>query len=53
MKIGKPVMTRVEKANPDHYTSDCHMAGHQIETGLKEPMEPEHPLELLRKAYGI
>jgi Fe-S oxidoreductase len=53
VKIGRPVMTRVEKADPDHYTSDCPMAGHQIETGLKEPMEPEHPLKLLRKAYGI
>ena len=53
VKIGKPVMNRVEKANPDHYTSDCPMAGHQIETGLKNPKEPEHPLKLLRKAYGI
>ena len=53
VKIGKPVMNRVEKANPDHYTSDCPMAGHQIETGLKDPKEPEHPLKLLRKAYGI
>ena len=53
VKIGKPVMNRVDKANPDHYTSDCPMAGHQIETGLKDPKEPEHPLKLLRKAYGI
>lgn len=53
VKIGRPVMNRVEKANPDHYTSDCPMAGHQIETGLKEPMAPEHPLKLLCKAYGI
>ncbi|MFZ9305718.1 MAG: heterodisulfide reductase-related iron-sulfur binding cluster [Steroidobacteraceae bacterium] len=53
VKIGKPVMSRVEKANPDHYTSDCPMAGHQIETGLKDAKEPEHPLKLLRKAYGI
>ena len=53
VKIGRPVMNRVEKANPDHYTSDCPMAGHQIETGLKEPMAPEHHLKLLCKAYGI
>ena len=53
VKIGRPVMNRVEKANPDHYTSDCPMSGHQIETGLKEPMAPEHPLKLLCKAYGI
>jgi len=53
IKIGKPVMTRVEKANPDHYTSDCPMAGHQIESGLANPPPPEHPLKLLRQAYGI
>jgi Fe-S oxidoreductase len=53
MKIGRPVMTRVENAHPDHYSSDCPMAGHQIESGLKEHKEPDHPLKLLRKAYGI
>jgi Fe-S oxidoreductase len=53
VKIGKPVMNRVAKASPDHYTSDCPMAGHQIETGLPEPKEPTHPLKLLRQAYGI
>jgi len=53
MKICRPVTTRVEKGNPDHYTSDCPMAGHQIENGLKEPKEPEHPLTLLRIAYGL
>jgi glycerol-3-phosphate dehydrogenase subunit C len=53
MKIGRPVMTRVENAHPDHYSSDCPMAGRQIESGLKEPKEPEHPLKLLRKAYGL
>jgi Fe-S oxidoreductase len=53
MKIGRPVMTRVENAHPDHYSSDCPMAGHQIESGLKEHKEPEHPLKLLRKAYGL
>jgi hypothetical protein len=30
------------------------MAGHQIESGLKEPTRPPtHPLKLLRIAYGI
>jgi glycerol-3-phosphate dehydrogenase subunit C len=53
VKIGKPVMQRVQNAHPDHYTSDCPMAGHQIESGLSEPQEPDHPLKLLRLAYGI
>ena len=29
------------------------MAGHQIESGLAEARAPEHPLRLLRMAYGI
>jgi glycerol-3-phosphate dehydrogenase subunit C len=53
VKIGRPVMQRVESANPDHYASDCPMAGHQIESGLKDPRPPTHPLRLLRIAYGI
>jgi glycerol-3-phosphate dehydrogenase subunit C len=55
MKIGRPVMTRVENAKPAHYTSDCPMAGHQIQSGLQElaDQEPEHPLKLLRLAYGL
>lgn len=53
MKICRPVVNRVEKTAPDHYTSDCPMAGHQIKNGLKQKQEPEHPLSLLRKAYGL
>jgi Fe-S oxidoreductase len=53
MKIGKPVFNKVQQAAPDHYASDCPMAGRQIESGLKEPKAPTHPLTLLRKAYGI
>ncbi len=53
MKIGRPVMQRVESAGADHYSSDCPMAGRQIESGLKEPREPEHPLTLLKMAYGL
>lgn len=53
VKIGRPVMQRVETANPDHYSSDCPMAGHQIQSGLKDAKAPEHPMKLLRTAYGI
>jgi glycerol-3-phosphate dehydrogenase subunit C len=53
MKICRPVVSRVQKAEADHYGSDCPMAGHQIENGLKDGRKPEHPLTLLRKAYGI
>jgi glycerol-3-phosphate dehydrogenase subunit C len=53
MKIGRPVIQKVEGASCDHYSSDCPMAGHQIESGLKEARAPEHPLRLLRMAYGL
>ena len=53
MRIGRPVMQRVQAAQCDHYASDCPMAGHQIESGLKEARAPEHPLRLLRLAYGL
>ncbi len=53
MKIARPVINRVEAAAADYYTSDCPMAGHQIESGLETPRAPTHPLSLLRAAYGI
>lgn len=53
MKICRPVITKVQKAESDYYTSDCPMAGHQISGGLKDDSEPHHPLTLLRMAYGL
>jgi Fe-S oxidoreductase len=53
MKICRPVVDRVLREEADHYSSDCPMAGHQIENGLDNGRAPEHPLSLLRMAYGI
>jgi len=59
VKIGKPVVARVQAAQADHYSSDCPMAGHQIESGLTTAgaggavRQPEHPMTLVRKAYGL
>ena len=53
MKIGRPVIQRVESAAAEHYTSDCPMAGEQIRSGLAGGRKPEHPLSLLRLAYGL
>ncbi len=52
-KIGKPVVDRVQKAEANHYASDCPIAGHHIQNGLENVSKPEHPLALLRLAYGI
>ena len=53
MKIARPVVNRVKKFEADAYTSDCIMAGHQIANGLDDGSEPEHPISLIRKAYGV
>ena len=53
MKIVRPVVARVKKAEADHYGSDCPMAGHHISHGLADGSKTEHPMSLLRKAYDI
>jgi len=53
MKIGRPVFERVQSADAEHYASDCPMAGEQIRSGLEDGRAPEHPLTLLRLAYGL
>jgi Fe-S oxidoreductase len=53
MKIARPVVDRVMHGAADHFSSDCPMAGHQIANGLNDDRKPEHPLALLRLAYGI
>ncbi|MEZ5543167.1 MAG: heterodisulfide reductase-related iron-sulfur binding cluster [Pseudomonadota bacterium] len=53
MKICRPVVNRVQRAAADYYSSDCPMAGHQIENGLDGDNAPVHPLTLLRQAYGL
>ena len=59
VRIGRPVMNKVQQSQADHYSSDCPMAGHQIQSGLEPaedgtpPREPEHPMSLMRKAYGL
>lgn len=52
-KICRPVVNKVKGFNPDHYVSDCPMAGDQIEQGLKGDLAAESPFTLLRHAYGI
>jgi glycerol-3-phosphate dehydrogenase subunit C len=54
MKIARPVVQKVAGSNADYYSSDCPMAGHQIQSGLEDRQrEPTHPLKLLRLAYGL
>jgi Fe-S oxidoreductase len=51
-KIARPVARQVDNAQAAHFTSDCPMAAEQIAT-VAEHAAPTHPLQLLRRAYGI
>jgi len=53
MKICRPVVTKLQKAEANYYSSDCPMAGHQISSGMKDGSDATHPMTLLRIAYGL
>ena len=53
VRIARPVARRISQDEADHYGSDCPMAGHHIENVLASGKPAEHPISLLRKAYGI
>jgi Fe-S oxidoreductase len=51
-KIARPVARQVDGAEAAHFTSDCPMAAEQIAT-VAENAAATHPIQLLRRAYGI
>ncbi len=62
MKIGKPVFRNMASVKPDYISSDCQLAGHHIEQGIREsaqeaseakPPVLAHPITLVRIAYGL
>lgn len=53
VKIARPVVNKVKGAEPDHFVSDCPMAGDQIAHGMKDGTAAKHPMTLLRMAYGL
>jgi Fe-S oxidoreductase len=58
VKIGRPVASKIEKNEPDYFTSDCPIAGHHIGNILGKDKEgndsePTHPMALLYIAYGL
>jgi len=61
MKIGKPVFkamaTMKDGSKPDYISSDCPLGGHHIAQGFEVndlgAPELNHPLTLVRKAYGL
>jgi Fe-S oxidoreductase len=53
IKIARPVVRKVDQQAPDHFTSDCPMAGTQIANLSEKVTHAEHPMTLLRMAYGL
>ena len=56
-KIAGPIVKQIQQQAPDHYGSDCPVAGRHIENNLKnkakDSQDAIHPLDLLCLAYGI
>jgi Fe-S oxidoreductase len=52
-KIARPVARQVDGAGAQHFTSDCPMAAEQIAIVAESNVEPTHPIQLLRRAYGV
>ena len=53
VKIAAPVVRQVDRQEPQHFASDCPMASVHIATLTEKAHKPEHPMSLLRMAYGI
>ena len=53
IKIAKPITKAFKDSNFDSFTSDCSLAAHHIENTFGNIQEPEHPISLIKKAYGI
>ena len=53
LKIARPVVRQVEQKEPDYLSSDCPMAAVHIENLTDKVETAQHPMSLLRKAYGI
>jgi Fe-S oxidoreductase len=54
MKIGRPVFRQMAEPGPDYISSDCAIAGRQIQQGIGDSTaQKQHPLTLIRVAYGL
>jgi len=53
LKIARPVVRKVDALEPDHFSSDCPMAASHIANLSEKVATSEHPMTLLRMAYGL
>jgi Fe-S oxidoreductase len=52
-KIARSAAQKMDIEGAQHFTSDCPMAAEQIAGVADGDVEPTHPIQLLRRAYGI
>jgi Fe-S oxidoreductase len=53
VKIARPVVRKVDQQGADHFMSDCPMAAKHIANLSDSVEKAEHPMTLLRMAYGL
>jgi Fe-S oxidoreductase len=54
VKIARPVVRKVKEQQAQHFTSDCPMANAHVAKLAGDAVKSnEHPMTLLRRAYGI
>ena len=53
VKIARAVLRQVDQKEADHFASDCPMAATHIANLTDKVDKADHPMSLLRMAYGI
>ena len=53
IKIGRPIVRKVDQLEPQYLASDCPMAATHIANLSEKIDEATHPMTLLRVAYGL
>ena len=52
-RIGGPPARQLKQAAPQHFTSDCILAGKHIAELSGSGVQAQHPFSLLKHAYGL
>ena len=53
IKIAMPIVKEYTKLQSTQFTSDCTLAAHHVVNAMGNKVLPTHPIELMRKAYGL
>jgi len=53
IKIAGPIVKEYQKNEAQHFTSDCTLAAHHIVNAMGNKVIPNHPISLIKRAYGI